>query len=647
MEHEMIRMAVYSILLNMIIECLNRRSLIGLVQFFTNPVIFFYNTLIIFLTMSVALLFKRKVFVYSVVSFLWLMLAVINFLVLYSRKTPFTAMDIYLVNDAIKVIPIYLNMFEIILIILAVGAAIFGLIRLWKKGPLSEQKVPSFPQLAKFVLIFAVYMGVTKLLLFTGFLSSYFGNLANAYKEYGFAYCFTCSVIDRGISKSDDYTTEYVNSLREELDTEDSGYTDTTRDTPNIIFLQLESFFDPNLVKGIKISENPVPNFEKLVAEYSSGYLSVPCFGAGTANTEFEVQTGMNIDDFGPGEYPYRTILQSKVCESMAYDLLNLGYSTHALHNNDATFYDRYKVFSHLGYENFTSIEYMPSAELTPMGWAKDYILTEEIDKILDSTEGADYIYTISVQGHGDYPQEYPEGFVPSILVSGFFDEDNEKAFTYYVNQIHEMDIFIGELIENLSERDEETVLVMYGDHLPTFNFTDDTLKNGDIYQTQYVIWSNFDMSVEKKDLEAFQLSAHVFEKLNISEGYLTKFHQKQADSADYLKNLKILEYDILYGNCDIYGGTNPYGAMNLTMGTGDITITSAYQYKNDICIEGTNFNDYSVVFIGNKEYAAELVNPRLLRIKNASLQTGNIVSVVQRGTDKIELGRVYLEITD
>jgi hypothetical protein len=82
-------------------------------------------------------------------------------------------------------------------------------------------------------------------------------------------------------------------------------------------------------------------------------------------------------------------------------------------------------------------------------------------------------------------------------------------------------------------------------------------------------------------------------------------------------------------------------------MGTGDITITSAYQYKNDICIEGTNFNDYSVVFIGNKEYAAELVNPRLLRIKNASLQTGNIVSVVQRGTDKIELGRVYLEITD
>ena len=112
----------------------------------------------------------------------------------------------------------------------------------------------------------------------------------------------------------------------------------------------------------------------------------MPCFGAGTANTEFEVQTGMNMDDFGPGEYPYKTVLQSKVCESMAYDLKEKGYATHALHDNDGTFYDRYKVFSHLGYEDFTSIEYMDNIEMTPMGWAKDKILTGEIGKILDST---------------------------------------------------------------------------------------------------------------------------------------------------------------------------------------------------------------------------------------------------------------------
>lgn len=80
---------------------------------------------------------------------------------------------------------------------------------------------------------------------------------------------------------------------------------------------------------------------------------------------------------------------------------------------------------------------------MTPMGWAKDKILTGEIGKILDSTDGSDYIYTISVQGHGDYPSDYPEGFVPEITVTGFFDTAKEKAFTYYVNQIHEMDNFL------------------------------------------------------------------------------------------------------------------------------------------------------------------------------------------------------------
>ena len=42
----------------------------------------------------------------------------------------------------------------------------------------------------------------------------------------------------------------------------------------------------------------------------------------------------------------------------------------------------------------------------TPRNWAKDGVLTEQILDALNSTEGSDYIYTISVQGHGKYPQE-------------------------------------------------------------------------------------------------------------------------------------------------------------------------------------------------------------------------------------------------
>ena len=133
---------------------------------------------------------------------------------------------------------------------------------------------------------------------------------------------------------------------------------------PNIIMLQLESFFDPTLWRNNPVQGDPIPMFHFLERNFPSGYLSVPSVGAGTANTEFECISAMNLDFFGPGEYPYKTILQKTACESMAFDMKNLGYKAHAVHNNEATFYDRHKVFAQLGFDTFTPIEYMYDIEL-------------------------------------------------------------------------------------------------------------------------------------------------------------------------------------------------------------------------------------------------------------------------------------------
>lgn len=646
--YDLVHTAVYSVILELVVECFNRRGIMGLAFPFMHPVIFIYNTLIIMTTMTIALFFTRRIFAYCVISVAWIGLSLTNFIILSSRKTPFTAMDFYLIKDAIKVAGLYVSIVQIILIALLVIAVITGLVFLWRKAPKIEVTIKKTKFYAyagvQLVLVFLAVYGMGMTLLFTGTVESHYGNLAQAYKKYGFSHCFVSSVLDRGIKKSGEYSEEYMESLKKDLDDVEPEADDKT---PNIIFVQLESFFDPTHVKGITLSENPLPNYQKLISEYSSGYLSVPCFGAGTCNTEFEVQTGINIDDFGPGEYPYRTIMKSKVCESMAYDLKKLGYSTHAIHNNDGTFYDRNLVFSHLGYDTFTSIEYMDGFEKTPMGWAKDYVLTDEIDKALNSTSGTDYVFTISVQGHGDYPSTPVEGYTPEINVTNFPVAEQQSAFEYYVNQIHEMDNFIGELIEKLSERDEETVLVLYGDHLPTFDFTDDMLSNGDKFQTQYVIWSNFQMDKQDKDLQAYQLSAYVMDRLGISEGYIMKYHQskKKLPEDEYLKNLKILEYDILYGKKEIYGGGTPYEATDLKMGIDDIEITDVYNYNNDVFVEGNNFNDYSCVMINGKEYAAEKISDRLLRVKGTKVKTDDVVVVAQKGDDKVELSRTTFTV--
>ncbi len=646
--YDLVHTAVYSLILELVVECFNRRGIMGLAFPFMHPVIFIYNTLIIMTTMTIALFFTRRIFAYCVISVAWIGLSLTNFIILSSRKTPFTAMDFYLIKDAIKVAGLYVSIVQIILIALLVIAVITGLVFLWRKAPKIEVTIKKTKFYAyagvQLVLVFLAAYGIGITLLFTGAVEGHFGNLAQAYKKYGFSHCFVSSVLDRGIKKSGEYSEEYMESLKKDLDDVEPEADDKT---PNIIFVQLESFFDPTHVKGITLSENPLPNYQKLISEYSSGYLSVPCFGAGTCNTEFEVQTGINIDDFGPGEYPYRTIMKSKVCESMAYDLKKLGYSTHAIHNNDGTFYDRNLVFSHLGYDTFTSIEYMDGFEKTPMGWAKDYVLTDEIDKALNSTSGTDYVFTISVQGHGDYPSTPMEGYTPEIKVTNFPVAEQQASFEYYVNQIHEMDNFIGELVDKLSERDEETILVLYGDHLPTFDFTDEMLTNGDKFQTQYVIWSNFQMDKQNKDIQAYQLSAYVMERLGMSEGYIMKYHQskKNLPEDEYLKNLKILEYDILYGKKEIYGGDTPYVATELKMGIDDIEITDVYNYGDTVFIEGNHFNDYSCALINGKEYATEKISDRLLRVKGAKVKKDDLVTVAQKGDDKVELSRTTFAV--
>lgn len=226
----------------------------------------------------------------------------------------------------------------------------------------------------------------TKIALNAQTISDNFANLATAYNNYGFVYCFSNSVVDVGIGQPSDYSEDKMLEIKDDLDS--VGTTDSTlgKDKPNVIFVQLESFMDPSYVKYLTFNENPIPNFTKLKKECTSGFLTMPAIGAGTANSEFEVLSGFNVAYFGAGEYPYKTILGKQTIETMATQLKLDGYSTHAMHNHDGTFYDRYKVYKNMGFDTFTPMEYMYNLHLTQKNWEKDDVLTGEIMKTLTFT---------------------------------------------------------------------------------------------------------------------------------------------------------------------------------------------------------------------------------------------------------------------
>jgi phosphoglycerol transferase MdoB-like AlkP superfamily enzyme len=441
------------------------------------------------------------------------------------------------------------------------------------------------------------------------------------------------------MSKPDDYSKNTITEIVDEVEENREETTVNGTTGPNIICVLLESFCDPDEINFLEVSEDPIPTFHYLEDNYTTGYLTVPVVGAGTANTEFEVLTGMSMQHFGTGEYPYKTILKKTDCESIASDLGTIGYGTHAVHNNGGNFYSRVNAFSMMGFDTFTSKELMNITEYTPAGtWPTDDILVSETIKTLDATpDQADFTYTITVGTHGDYPTEQVIED-PVYTISGVEDEGSANAWTYYVNQLHEADNFIADLIAAVDARGEDTVIVMFGDHLPTMGLENEDMLSGDIYKTKYITWNNMNLPKEDADLYAYQLLASVTDSVGIHEGTVLGFHQTQnyEVSEEYEAELENLQYDILYGNRYCYNGADAYPATDIVMGIDDVTIKavrSSYDGSR-IYINGSGFTKWSKVYINGEKVSATYVSGNQLTISPSKIADGDTVQICQVGSN-------------
>jgi len=608
---------VLAFVINFIIESVSRRSVTACLDYIAgSPMTFLYNTFLIYFTFSIAYLVKRRIFVYVMVSLFWLSTGITNGIILSYRITPFTVTDLSLLSSVMSIIPNYLKTYQIVLAAAAAVLIVVALVLVFIFMPKHKQKIDYRKSIAGVLALGLAMYGLTNLAISQHWVSTYFGNLNYAYRDYGFPYCFTNTWLNTGISAPRNYSSNLITGIftEEELAGLISvpAVNDSEERQPNVLFLQLESFFDPTLMENLRFSKDPVPNFRALEKEYSTGFLTVPAIGAGTANTEFEVLSGMRVRFFGPGEYPYKSILTEKTCETIAYSLKRAGYGTHAIHNHRGAFYGRNKVFPNMGFDTFTSLEYMNSVTKTPKNWAKDSVLIEEILAALRSTESEDLVYTISVQGHGQYPTtkvlEDPE-----ITMSGITVKSDANAFEYYLQQVHEMDKFIGDLVNALKKFDEPTVLVLFGDHLPGLAIKDADLVNKNIYQTQYVIWDNIGLEKVDQDLYAYQLGAEVLGQIGIHEGVMVKYHQDHRDDIGYLANMKALQYDMLYGKGYIFGGKNPYEPTDMKMGVRQIKVDKIVEIGKKYYIKGQNFTPFSKISIDGEVLDTIFLGPTVL----------------------------------
>lgn len=626
--------ALLACVLNIVIEAISRHSLFEALDYMTGtPMVFLYNAFMIFITFSIVYLFRRRVFVRILISVFWLILGVANGYMLLKRVTPFNAQDLKVAKDGLSLINNYFNGFELIVLVIGIVSVVIWVVPMWKRGGQFEGKVHHVWALLGIIVCFAAYGLFSNLAVEKRVVSTYFGNIAFAYEDYGLPYCFMASVFNTGITEPNDYNKKTIEKISNngEITKNETGRSED--ELPNIIFIQLESYFDVAEAEFFTTSEDASPNLHEMYKKYSSGYFKVPSVGAGTANTEFEVLTGMNLRYFGPGEYPYKTVLKNQTAESAATALAALGYGAHALHNNGGNFYSRANVFNNIGFDSFTSKEFMNILQTTENGWAKDDILIQHIIDAMNTTEQRDFVFGVSVQGHGDYPEEQIIEN-PKIKVEGIEDEGLKNKWEYYVNQVYEMDKFAGDLVKTLEERGEPTVVVFYGDHLPTMGLKAEDLKSRYLYNTNYVIWDNIGLQKEDRNIPSYQIMADVFDRLDIHSGTVFNYHQERRKTKNYLSDLELLQYDILYGKQYVYNGKEPITEGHMQMGVKDVTLTNVVKHLNEGCsLYGENFTRHSKIFINGEKQKSTFLNNTRIDLPETVPEDGDVITVVQMGS--------------
>lgn len=291
---------------------------------------------------------------------------------------------------------------------------------------------------------------------------------------------------------------------------------------PDIIVVMLEAFSDPNQMKNIKFSSDPVPNYNKIKKNAVSGFLSVNAYGGNTSCTEFEFLTGLSSALLAPEITGYMDVLKKPV-PNIVQNLSSSGYNCIAMHPFYPETLGRKGAYKMLGFDEFIDINSFSDEEIKGK-YTSDEALGNRIIKLYEKnlTENDAellFLFTITIQNHYDYkPVWYGANPDIDIILPDNISSKAGAMLNGYIQGVHDSDKLIGKLTDYFSNASKPVVLVFFGDHLPGMSGGAETYANagliGDykrnimsnnkmitgisqddltkMHTTPFIIWDNF-----------------------------------------------------------------------------------------------------------------------------------------------------------
>ncbi|KJV37352.1 LTA synthase family protein [Luteibacter yeojuensis] len=352
-----------------------------------------------------------------------------------------------------------------------------------------------------------------------------------------------------------------------------------TRQTPDIVIVQSESFFDPSVIKGLQ-EQDFAPNLHRLAKHASFGQLHVPTYGGGTIRTEFEVLTGLSLRYFPTMQFPYLQ-MHAGVMPGMVRALRAHGYETVAVHGNDPGFWNRTAAFRALGFDRFVSQKDFPANATKNGEYMPDSAMTDEIMAQLKNDGPPRFVFAISMEAHGPYDKSTIANTAErdAIAVPDGISDDAKLQLRNYVYHMRHADAELGRLADLLKKRERPTLLLFYGDHLPalTETYAKAGFTNGRDMLTQTVPYILIDAhgdgpAPRHDDLAAWMLPGRLMEQAGVHDDAYYALTQVVApqlaaltrapDAPETSEDAQLKYTDVSMGNVAMLRMKNKLGPM-------------------------------------------------------------------------------------
>ncbi|MDA1651873.1 LTA synthase family protein [Bacillus cereus group sp. TH160LC] len=564
--------------------------------------IYFYNMQFI---LSVVAIYAIYILVYNLIGKVFLsmiltsctlvILGIVNYLKLIFRGDPLYPSDFTQIMHMQSVIPMVMDYFSwsyIFVIILSIVACIVAGI-----------------YMRRYIQNVKIHLGIRALLVLGSIFVLYaYGNFANTfmnkvfqksgvdfvlwdqnenYASNGFVLGFISNLDTTVMEKPNNYSKENMLQIANDIKQQYSGNigNQKKKEKPNIIFVMSESFWDPTKVTNLSFSEDPVPNLHHYIENFPGGQTISPTFGGNTANVEFEALTSYSMSLLKPGSIPYQqVVINKKEIPSIPTALKKEGYYTSAIHSFGRSFFKRDDVYRVLGFDKFNAEDTMENVDIDG-DYISDLAMSKEIIAELEKQKQPTFIHAVTMQNHFPFTEgRFGENL---IEISGLENEESKGELETYTEGLRRSDEALQYLIEQLDNLDRPTLLVFFGDHLPSLGTNKSFYKeNGYITnektpnerlamaQTPLLMYANFDMPNDNLGVVSpIYFSNLIFDYAGLNKSlfyqFLSEFYKEIPVLRDELKvdkngevindltkkqkemleQYKMLQYDLLVGN--------------------------------------------------------------------------------------------------